>query len=89
MKNWKHTIDFNSFWEDEDITVKQKGELAVTKLKPLLKHYPDDSELEEIIEQFECICDCDTFTALNDFDERMHSLYDWADDNNVWINTFG
>jgi hypothetical protein len=53
-------------------------------IKPLLN---DDFELSEIVDMFESISPVEELkmTAEQDFDERLDSLYDWADDNRVWI----
>lgn len=92
-KRWKHTVNFKHFWES-DIPVEEKGKLAAKELRSrLLQHYPEYWELEEIIDMFDCVSgDTDSeggtnWTAVEDFDERMRCLYDWADANMVWVST--
>lgn len=94
MKPWKNTVNFKWFWNDENMSVEDKGKQAAIMLKPLLKYsFKNDSELEEIIEMFECVSGdgeppgASKFTATEDFDARMYDLYNWADCNRVWIKT--
>ena len=75
MERWKHNVNFKAFWNDENMSMEDKGKQAAIMLKPLLKYsFKDDSELEEIIEMFECVSgdgeppETTEFTATEDFD---------------------
>ena len=90
MPTWKHTIDCSDFWRDDEVPVEKKGEKLATLLRiKVFKHYPEDWELEEIIEAFECISGMEgEFTATEEFDGWLADLYRWADrDHRLWINT--
>lgn len=90
MANWKHTIDCSGFWRDDEVPVEEKGKKLATLLRlKVFKHYPEDWELEEIIESFECISGMEgEFTATDEFDNWLAWLYDWADyDHRLWIQT--
>lgn len=91
MTNWKYKVDFSSFYRDEDLSLSEKGVLVAKKLERLPIQ---DDDLKDLIEDFKCIIkedivdDLEVFTPTQDFDARMCDLYDWADDNRVWINTY-
>jgi len=100
MANWKHTLDFKPFWNNDEIDIKAKADFVVKELKRLQRHFLEDLDLELIIEDFEDVGgDCEPpetsetsetseFTITEDFDARMYELYDWADSNLVWVSTF-
>ena len=58
------------------------------------KNNANDYDLEEIIENFEAVSgdgdpeETAEFTITDDFNARMADLYDWADNNRVWVSTF-
>ncbi|MCK5603728.1 hypothetical protein KAR91_17710 [Candidatus Pacearchaeota archaeon] len=96
MTNWKHTLRFEQWYHDDDISIKEKAELAAKELKITMKlfRFKDDDDLEEIIENFEGVSgdgeqeETTEFTIREDFNARMSELYDWADNNSVWVSTF-
>jgi hypothetical protein len=91
MRKWKHRIEFRHFWDNDEISIEEKGKLASKAIKRLEKHLTEDEwyDLEEIAEQFENVSDSDDddFTVEDDFNARMSDLYDWADSNDVWVST--
>lgn len=78
---WKYKVDFNKFW-DSKLPISEKGWLSVHELNKIEKHFPDDYDLHDIIDQFEY-----SIETIDDFDYVMSELYDWADSNKVWIKT--
>jgi len=94
MTNWKHTVDFKPFWNNDKIDIKAKADFAAKELKRLQRHFLEDLDLELIIEDFESVSgdgeppETSEFTITEDFDARMYELYDWADSNLVWVATF-
>ncbi len=90
MPNWKHTVDCSEFWHDDSVPISEKGKKLATLLRiKVFKHCPDDWQLEEIIESFECITGCPgEFTETEEFNGWLEELYDWADrDHRLWIKT--
>lgn len=90
MPNWKHSINVAEWWKDEEVPIEEKGRRLATLLRlKVFKDCPDDWELEEIIESFECISGCPgEFTAVEEFDGWLEELYNWADrGHRLWINT--
>ena len=95
MANWKYTVDFSKFWNDENISVPDKGKLAAKQIrKAFPKSWFDftsndyDSEIDEIAEAFEHITGYDDVTPTEEFDNWMKALYDFADYNHTaWIKT--
>ena len=89
MNKWKHQVSIASLHKQY-----QAGELSPQELAKsvasllttfILPKFPDDFELEEIIGWFK---DSEDINSINDYDNLLKELYDWAADNRVWINCF-
>ena len=89
MNKWKHQVSIASLHKQY-----QAGELSPQELANsvaslletfILPKFPDDYNLEEIIDWFNYFQEADT---INDYDDILRELYNWADDNRVWINCF-
>lgn len=90
MSNWKYKIDVVDLWEKypEEISFEEFKE----ELMPILSEAATDlsyifqdeetMKLEDIIREIEDSEDED------EFDYAWQNLYDWADENRVWIATF-
>jgi len=90
MREWKHTMSFSIFYHEDALTVDKKAELVLAKLKQFVERRPqfkDDHELLDITDYFQGEVDCEDGTDVECFDEGMAQLYDWADANNVWVET--
>lgn len=88
-------------WNDSNVS--ELGKIVAKKLVVLISHhFKDDYTIEEISENFNRICteeDADIINSDNlefyswdiipieEFDECMRGLYDWADSNRVWVKT--
>lgn len=80
MRKWKHTISFRHFWS-EDTPIAEKSVLAAKSILKVSQHFPDDEDLYDIIEGFKGT------TEVDEFDANLEDLYNWADDNRVWVAT--
>lgn len=97
MANWKYKLDIKDEWKackNGDITCKDLIPVIVNKLKALNIH---DSELENIIDDFEILAEDEV--DPDEFDCIWNDLYNWADqevapfgkyprNKMMWINTF-
>jgi hypothetical protein len=88
MTNWQHTIDIKEAWEkasNDEITPAQLAAVVAEQLKSLPPDLPDApaqlAEFEGLAQNAELSDD--------EFDDAFESLYDWANDNSVWVATFG
>lgn len=88
MLNWRYIMDC-SRWYHGTIPTKEKAYLMVKEIK---NTFPSDwtnpprdahnEELLNIIEDFKCV------TTVDDFNDAMEALYDFADYNHTcWIKT--
>jgi hypothetical protein len=84
MAEWKATIEgvapLLSDFHDGDIDFEsaRNGIVEVLRRQPFFK---DGDEFFDIVE-----CDLANAEDISEFDDYMDSLYDWADDNRVWID---
>ena len=86
MAKWNYTIDFSDFYHSETMTVEDKGKQIAARLEAMfakslngLDEDNFDPELEEIIYQFQNITGYDDVSPVEEFDEIMEGLYNWAD----------
>lgn len=99
MNNWKHTLNFKYFYHNDELSIQQKGELVEKEIQKVLKSkldyedmYTFDMCLSDIADTFLSITGWEDevsgdVTETEEFDIRMSELYDWCDDNRVWVVT--
>lgn len=100
IPRWKEKLDLSDVWESQTWTnenVQQLGVIVAKRIKKL-KAYDEDDWIFycDCVERFENIYPYQEYiedigsgfdlTPTEDFDVAMMSLYDWADDNRVWVN---
>ena len=91
-KKWLRELDFSPFWED-DIPLGDKGILINKEMDKIKKFYERDDDFLEVADAFLYItgdrepAETSKFTIIDDFNERMDELYDWADYNKIWVKT--
>ena len=92
---WKYRIDLRDIWsklesaEDETDLESDMLQNAVKQIMLRIKEcplYETSSELQNIVGEFEMIQD-DEELNFDNIDYIMEMLYDWADNNDVWIAT--
>lgn len=92
MGRWNHTLKIGDFYHNEALTL---GEISGRMEQALRMKFPmrGDEEFLDIVDGFGNIrcdklpCDPGADDALEEFNSLMSDLYDWADDNRVWIDT--
>ena len=88
MANWKHTLNLADFYRNNSFTIKEKAKLVASRLRRLSENLKDN-EIEDIVYEFEDFANCSDELDVNDFDELMVLLYDFADrDHIIWVKTF-
>lgn len=100
MVRWDYTLDFTHFYHNDDLTIKEKGEMVSKKINRVLKKYLDwdnnrdhfDFELDDIQDAMMNITGhvgtcTERSVYTEEFNEWMDALYDWCDSNRVWIKT--
>ena len=84
MAEWKHIVKgvaplLHDFQDgDIDFESARNGIVEVLRRQPF---FTDEGEVFDIVE-----CDLANAEDISEFDDYMDSLYDWADDNRVWIS---
>lgn len=87
MAKWKATLDIREDWqaaEREQISVQVLCERLIPKLEDIGRKLNDN--LSDFITELQEIVD-DPNAEFDDFDEVLEDLYDWADDNRVWVES--
>ena len=90
MRNWKYKLNFSTFYHDDSISVEDKGKIISKQLQGLWDtniDLQDDWDLEEVIQMMDCISGYDDCTPIQEFDNWMEQLYNFADAWRVWIIT--
>lgn len=82
--SWKHTVDIKQAWEQAEngeITTAQLAGVLAEQLHacPIVDAVIHAAEFETLAKEPELSDD--------KFDAAFSNLYDWADDNRVWIAT--
>lgn len=86
MANWKYKLNISKIWNNESISIEDKGKMIASKIRQVFPNdwFDFDSEsydqdLDEIVEAFENITGYDDVPAVEEFDDWMEQLYEWAD----------
>ena len=90
MNKWKYILNLKHFYHDDSITIEQKGKLIAKAIMRLplskIELYSGD-DFDDLIAAFNCISGYEDVTPVEDFDEWMSVLYDYADRYDIWIET--
>lgn len=96
MPKWNYTIDLNAFWDDEEMTIPEKGVAVKKEIEKLLEKHPrlaNETDLEYMAEMFANVTGWpaeDGYAAVSEMEEfniRMNELYDIADAYRIWVCT--
>lgn len=97
MAKWNYQLSVKDIFapykqsKDADIPVKDVAAKIAEKMQALYKHMENQEP-----DAFSMLSDLDGFITelsdfpgdLSDFNQLWNNVYDWADDNRVWIATF-
>lgn len=75
--NWKHTIDIKQYIGDDERTLAER----VTGIKEEFEKLPLDVpwDISDALDEAQTTDDVETF------DDALEMIYDWADENSVWL----
>lgn len=85
MKPWKHKVYLGDMFHDDDLSLSEKAQTIATRLARFAGD-DDDAMLDELLEE---LCDAGHEGDVQWFDNVWSGIYDWADEERVWIDTFG
>jgi hypothetical protein len=81
-KRWDHKLNVSDVFNNDDLTMEQKRDKIVARIKASAFYKPDDYELDEIVDELSQVDDEDYFDLV------WNAFYDWCDiDKRVWIET--
>ena len=80
---WKHKVDVSDIFHNDDLTLSEKAHAIAARLARFTGD--DDTMLDEMLEE---LCDAGHEGDVRWFDDVWSGIYDWADDERVWIDTF-
>lgn len=83
MTRWMETVDLSLVWHDDALSLADKARYIAGQLNACALV---DSDLEDLTDEL-----MDAAREGDDewFDSVWSGIYDWADDNRVWINIWG
>ena len=91
MANWKHEIDIADLYakyESADITDSE----MINSLHKVFTAFIDaNPQLNDIVDFYRFSDAVDELSMVDDVEEAdyaLQSIYDFADDNRIWIKTF-
>lgn len=94
MGKWYYTVKLGRHFTDDDLPWEDRARDAIAVLKAARPNLPveNDYEIDDADEALNWIID-DLGNALETgdgdaFDNEWNRLYNWADENRVWIDTF-
>lgn len=81
MMPWRYTLRVSDVWKSETLSFEQQRDKIVGRLK---RHvwYQENEELREVVSGIT------TATTAKEFDEWWRIVYDLADEDRVWVETF-
>jgi len=90
MANWKLRINVANIWEKypEEVDFEEFKSSLISKLNTYTEEVNEKFGKDEAIEYENLVDDINTTDDEDEFDWAWQNLYDWADENLVWITTF-
>lgn len=87
MRRWAHIIDVSGPFHDDSMNYKERRDaiIAIIKTHPGIKPHLTDENGNEDTDLWYILDELADTRTEHDFDPVWDGLYDWADDNNVWI----
>ena len=82
-KKWDYKLDVSDVFHDDDLTLEQKRDKIVARIKAAPFFDPDDLELDELVDELSQVDDEPYFDLV------WNAFYDWCDiGKRVWIETW-
>lgn len=84
MRRWKQRVDVGDLFHDDDLPLPDKGAAIARRLRTL-RIEGDDLVFDETLEELGDAANADD---VEWFDAVWNGVYDWADGQRVWIETW-
>ena len=95
MSGWRYTLRIKHIWENDEMSVEEKGRAIAAVIR---QTFPDewfdfdsadyDEDIDMIADGFDSITGYDDTSPVEEFDEFMYELYEWADRGKMcWVQT--
>ncbi len=86
MANWKYTLNISNIWNDDNMSIENKGKAVAAKIRQAFPQVWFDwenggynEEIDELAKRFEDITGYDEVSPLQEFNNCMSELYDFGD----------
>lgn len=83
LSPWKHVIKVGHVFHDPELTFEERRNVIVAIIK-VSRWYADDKNFE----LSDCVDELEQCRNIDEFDDAWGLLYDLADMDSVWIDTF-
>lgn len=86
MSRWVATLDVKDVWKDDFFTTEEQMLIVSGRLDNFAANWQGEEKeyLEDLAEE---LADAAHSENVDWFDQVWAALYDWADDNRVWVAT--
>jgi hypothetical protein len=82
MGLWLHKVRLKDVFHNDDLSFEERRDETVRRFNLVRRHhFPEDLDLELLLEELAEAPDPDEFDIVWD------SIYDWCDDYRVWVET--
>ena len=82
-KRWDYKLDVSDVFHNDNLTLEQKRDLIIARIKSSAFWTPADYELDEILDELSQVDDADYFDLV------WNAFYDWCDvGKRVWVETW-
>jgi putative heme iron utilization protein len=88
MAKWKYKVEIGKEWNDESLSIAKKIDVIIERVQNAVPAALVEDIEDEIQELRNLQVEFGDDIEGEDFDDIWSSIYDWADANRVWINTF-
>lgn len=90
MANWKLHIDISNIWDKypDEIDFEEFKSSIISELNTYIDQINEIFGEDEAIEYENIVNDLNDTEDEDEFNYAWQNLYDWADANLVWIETF-
>jgi hypothetical protein len=91
MANWKKEINLVDLYAKYESSEIDDSEMIISLYKAFTAFIEANPQLNDIVDFYRFSDAVDELSMVDDIDEAdyaLQSIYDFADDNRIWIKTF-
>lgn len=82
-RNWEKTISVSDIW-DTPMSPRTMVPLIIERFRETFEQ-DAEPELDNLLDEFAFALEDEHF-SVDDFDAIWEEIYDWADENSIWID---